>query len=64
MNKPTTRESTFFWRRRQMRERILERVGGVGSETGQRLLDKWWREDSGNMNGRNKPANIDEAVYA
>ena len=57
------RESEFFRKQRAMRERILERVG-VGSETGQRLLDKWWRENQAGMSGRGKPANPDEAVAA
>ncbi len=38
------KESPFFRKRRARRERLLSKVG-AGSDMGQRLLDKWWRED-------------------
>lgn len=48
------RESEFFRKRRAMRERILDRVG-VGSDTGQRLLDRWWKQDRQQMAGTPGP---------
>lgn len=36
-------ESPFFTQRRRQREQMLERVG-VGSDTGQKLLERWGRE--------------------
>lgn len=37
-------ESPSAVQRRRQHERELERVGGPGTERGQELLDKWWRE--------------------
>lgn len=41
----TWRESPAAVERRRQHERELDRVGGSGTDAGQALLDKWFRED-------------------
>lgn len=44
MTRTVWRESPSVVARRRRHEQELDKAGGPGTERGQALLDKWWRE--------------------